>query len=219
MKNTALITLPKATVTKVSKKTIMKPIPNMDELEESDGVVDKLWDMYQKQLKRTHEMMVLCDALQKENEELKRNQKLIEENVNVQKPKEEKEKKLEPIGYDRLKALSKYLKMIFYSEISRTAHANALVHILYTLYQLKGQATPDQLFASADVTDVSGFRYTSFLKTVRMINFSPTNKKGFYVMTEVGKLFVQGKITNDEEYKVATGVKSITKFELIGKDE
>lgn len=219
MKNTALITLPKTSLAKVPKKTTMKSLPNMEELNESDGVVDKLWDMYQKQLKRTHEMMVLCDALQRENEELKRNQKLIEANEKQEKPKEEKEKKLEAIGYDKLKDLTKYLKLIFYSDISRTAHANALVHILYTLYQLKGQATPDQLFASADVTDVSGFRYTSFLKMTRMINFNPTNKKGFYVMTEVGKLFVQGKITNEEEYKDVTGVRRASKFELIGKDE
>jgi hypothetical protein len=147
------------------------------------------------------------------------NQKLIETNVPEQKPKEEKEKKLEPIGYDKMKELSKYLKEIFYYDIRRTAHANALVHILYTLYQLKGQTTPDQLFASADVTDVSGFRYTSFLKTGRMIHFSPTNKKGLYVITEIGKLFVQGKITTAEEYCKLVEIKRVSKFEMTGKSE
>lgn len=200
MKNTALITLPKASITKVAKKAIMKSLPDMDELTESDGVVDKLWNMYQKQLKRTHEMMVLCDMLQKENEELKRNQKLIAENITEKKPKEEKEKRLEPIGYDKLKELTRYLKVIFGSKMERTAYANALAHMLYTLYQLKGQATPDQLFASADLTEVSGYRYASFFKTAKMIRYSPTNKKGYYVLTETGKAFVQGKITTDEEF-------------------
>ncbi|MFN0188286.1 MAG: hypothetical protein ACKVQV_06255 [Bacteroidia bacterium] len=65
--------------------------------------------------------------------------------------------------------MTKYLKSIFYSEICHAAHENALDHILYSSYQLKGQATPDQLFVSADVIEISGFRYTSFLKTVRMI--------------------------------------------------
>ena len=218
MKNTTLITLPKATVTRVTKKATLKQLPNMEELAESDGVVDKLWDMYQKQLKRTHEMMVLCDALQKENDELKRNHKLIAENIQEAKPKEEKEKKLEAIGYDRLKELTGYLKKIFRHEVSRTAHANALVHILYTLYQLKGQATPDQLFASADLTQISGFRYTSFLKKARMLNFSPTNKKGLYVLTDAGKHFVQGKITNVEEFSEATGIPARNKYDLSGKD-
>jgi predicted transcriptional regulator len=219
MKNTALITLPKASVTRVTKKVTIKQLPNMEELAESDGVVDKLWDMYQKQLKRTHEMMVLCDVLQKENEELKHNQNVIAENTQEQKPKEEKEKKLEPIGYDKLKELTGYLKIIFSNEISRTAHANALVHILHTLYQLKGQSTPDQLFASADVTDISGFRYTSFLKKSRMLKFSPTNKKGMYVMTEAGKLFVQGRITNVEEFSKATGIGAYNKYDLTGKED
>jgi hypothetical protein len=44
-------------------------------------VVDNLLDMYQKQLKRTYEMMVLCDALHCENEELNRNQVLLEEHT------------------------------------------------------------------------------------------------------------------------------------------
>lgn len=215
MKNTALITLPKSPMVKVQKKAAKKAIPTVQELTKGDEVVDKLWDMYQKQLKRTHEMMVLCDALQCENEELKRNQVLLEENTKEQKPKEEKEKKLEAIGYEKLKDLTKYLKAIFSSKVSRTAHANALVHILYTLYQLKGQATPDQLFASADVVEVSGFRYTSFLKSARFLKFSPTNKKGFYEITEAGKLFVEGKIINSETYCAATGVKSHFKHELI----
>jgi hypothetical protein len=55
MKSTALITLSKTQLTRVTKKAEMKALPNMQELNESDGVVDKLWDMYQKQLKRTHE--------------------------------------------------------------------------------------------------------------------------------------------------------------------
>lgn len=45
MKNTALI-LPKTSLTKVTRKATMKSLPNMDELVESDGVVDKVWDMY-----------------------------------------------------------------------------------------------------------------------------------------------------------------------------
>lgn len=105
-------------------------------------MVDNLLDMHQKQLKRTYEMMVLCDALQCENEELKRNQVLLEEHTKEQKPKKEKELNLEAIGYDKIKDLSKFLKAIFSSEVSRTAPANALIHILYTLYQLNGQATP-----------------------------------------------------------------------------
>lgn len=75
------------------------------------------------------------------------------------------------------------------------------------------------MFASVEVTDVSGFRYTSFLKMARIINFNPTNKKGFYVMTEVGKLFVQGMITNEEEFEQVTGVRRASQFEWIVKDE
>lgn len=164
-------------------------------------------------------MMVLCDMLQRENEELKCNQKLIEENVKEQKPKEKKKKKLEPIGYDKLKELTKYLKSLFHRDISRTAHANSLVHMLYTLYQLKGQATPDQLFASADVTEISKLGVTSFLKKARLINFSPTNKKGYYALTDAGQLFVQGKIVTSKDYCNATGVESLSEFELIVKNE
>jgi predicted transcriptional regulator len=191
----------------------------MEELTENDGVVDKLWNMYQKQLLRIHEMMVRCEALEMENEELKRKQKMIEAAGEDKTPKEEKERKLQPIGYDKLKELTRFLKIIFLRDISRTAHANALVHILYTLYQLKGQTTPDQLFASADVTKISGFRYMSFLKTARMVRFSPTNKKGLYVITETGKLFVQGKITNEEEFCKQTEINRASKLELLGEDE
>ena len=138
MKNTGLMTLPKASVTRVSKSFSLDKLPNMEDLTESDGVVDKLWTMYQKQLKRTHDMMIFCDALQRENEELKLNQKMIAEKVVEETPKEEKERRLQAIGYEKLKMLSLLLKKFFYSEMNRTAYANALVHMLHVLYELKG---------------------------------------------------------------------------------
>jgi predicted transcriptional regulator len=214
MKNTALITLPKTSLTKVTKKAIMKRLPDMEELTENDGVVDKLWDMYQKQLKRTHEMMVLCDVLQKENEELKRNQKLVEVAPEEKTPKEEKERKLQPIGYDKLKTLTQLLKHFFPGKMTRTAYANALVHMLYMLYQLKGQAAPEQLFAAADLTDISGFRYIGFLKKVRMVKYSPTTKKGYYLLTDTGKEFIQGKLTTEEEFCKSCGIEAIYRLNL-----
>ena len=168
MKNTGLMTLPKASLTRVSKSSSLNTLPTMEDLVESDGVVDKLWDMYQKQLKRTHDMMMLCDTLQRENEELKLNQKMIAEKVIEETPKEEKERKLQAIGYEKLKMLSLLLKKFFYRKVSRTAYANALVHMLHVLHQLKGEASPDHLFAAADLTEISGFRYIGFLKAARM---------------------------------------------------
>lgn len=38
-------------------------------------------------------------------------------------------------------------------------------------------------------------------------------------MTEVGKLFVQGMITNEEEFEQVTGVRRASQFEWIVKDE
>ena len=206
MKNTGLMTLPKASVTRVSKSFSLDKLPNMEDLTESDGVVDKLWTMYQKQLKRTHDMMIFCDALQRENEELKLNQKMIAEKVVEETPKEEKERRLQAIGYEKLKMLSLLLKKFFYSEMNRTAYANALVHMLHVLYELKGEATPDHLFAAADLTEISGFRYIGFLKKVRMVTYSPTTKKGYYVLTAIGKQFIEGKLTEGEEYCKLLGI-------------
>ena len=207
MKNTGLMTLPKASITKVTKSASLIMQPTMENVVESDGVVDRIWEMYQKQLQRTHDMMMLCDGLQREIEELKRNQKMIVEKVAEEAPKEEKERKLEAIGYEKLKTLSALLKKFFNSEMSRTAYANALVHMLHVLYQLKGEATPDQLFAAADLTEISGFRYIGFLKKVKMVTYSPTTKKGYYKLTEIGKLFIQGKLTS-EEYRKLLGIES-----------
>ncbi|OQB59854.1 MAG: hypothetical protein BWX95_02477 [Bacteroidetes bacterium ADurb.Bin141] len=113
---------------------------------------------------------------------------------------------LEAISYDKLKQLSTNMREIFGYDLERVAYRNALVHMLYTLYQLKGQATPEQLFASADLTEVSGYRYATFLKRARMIEYRPTNKKGYYVISEVGKRFIQGEFTNEFDFREKLGV-------------
>ena len=201
---TALMRLPKTSEKKQSKA--MKVKTALRQLDEGDEVVDKIWEMYQKQLKRTHEMMLVCEQLQAENEALKRAQKLLAENATSPKEPKERERKLEPISYDKLNTLTKTLKKIFVNQMPRDSYAQALVHMLYTLYQLRGQAVPDQLFAAADVTEVSGFRYSGFLKNARMMQYGATTKKGYYLLTEAGKAFVQGKITTEEEFCAATGI-------------
>lgn len=195
---TALMKLPKPIEKKQSKDLKLKNALQLKQLEDGDEMVDKIWAMYRKQLKRTHDMMLVCEQLQTENEELKHKQKLLVENTSLAKEAKEREKKLEPINYDKLNKLTKTLKNIFINQMPRESYAQALVHMLYTLHQLNGQAVPDQLFAAASITDVSGFRYSGFLKNARMMQYSATNKKGYYILTEVGKAFVQGKITNEE---------------------
>lgn len=209
MKSTALIKLPETAVTKVSRRATKKPSEFKEEINEREDFMDKFLAIYEKQLERIHQLMVANEALQKENDELKRSQKLIAQTASNSKPKEEKEKMLEAISYDKLKQLSTHLRNIFGYDLERVAYRNALVHMLYTLYQLKGQATPEQLFACADLTEVSGYRYAAFLKRARMLEYHPTNKKGYYVMSDAGKMFVRGELKNREEYCEKLDVKSV----------
>lgn len=162
--------------------------------------MDKFLAIYEKQMERLHKLMLKNELLEKENVELKSNQKLLKETVREKKPKEEKEQMLDAISYDKLKKLSDTMRTIFGYDLERVAYRNALVHMLYTLYQLKGQATPEQLFASADLTEVSEYRYAAYLKRARLIEYRPTNKKGYYVLSEAGKMFIQGKFTNAEDF-------------------
>lgn len=171
--------------------------------------MDKFLQVYEKQMERIHKLMLMNDVLQRENEELKSNQKLIAQTSIEKKPKEEKEKMLDGISYDKLKQLSTNMREIFGYDLERVAYRNALVHMLYTLYQLKGQATPEQLFASADLTEVSGYRYATFLKRARMIEYRPTNKKGYYIISEAGKMFVRGELSNEKEFCEKLGVERV----------
>jgi predicted transcriptional regulator len=166
-----------------------------------------LWEMLQNEQKRTQQVMLICDQLRQELHELKQKELTAPRSTSVVKQAEEKERKLQPIAYDKLILLSKYARQIF--RIERMDFANAIVHILYTLYQLKGRATPDQIFTAADVTDISGFRYVRKLKTIRMLQYHPTSNKGLYLLTEVGKKFVQGKITTLEEYLAVAKIESM----------
>lgn len=198
MKNNGLITLPKTGMVRLNRQ-VAKTEHAIEQLSDNESMADKLLNKYLQEVEKNYELRRLCDTQQMEIEDLKRNQQLLGE-VTTQKPKEERERKFEPIGYDKLKQLNSKLKEIFVNHLRRADFTNGLVHILYTLYQLKGKATPEQLFASADLTDISGYRYTAFLRKAMMVEFSPTNKKGYYVMTEAGKQFVQGKICTQEEY-------------------
>lgn len=209
MKSTALIKMPDMAIAKVPKRTLKKTSLFSEGIKKNEDFMDKFLEVYEKQMERIHKLMVMNDALQRENEELKSTQKLIPQNVFEKKPKEEKEKMLDAISYDKLKQLSTYLRDIFGYDLECVAYRNALVHMLYTLYQLKGQATPEQLFASAYLTEVSGYRYAKFLKRARLIEYRPTNKKGYYVISEAGKRFVQGEFTNEKEFCEKLGIERV----------
>jgi hypothetical protein len=209
MKSTALMKLPEMAITKVTKRTLKKTTVFNEGLKQQEDFMDKFLQIYEKQMERIHKLMLMNEKLQKENDELKSTRKLIAQTAKEKKPKEEKEKMLEAISYDKLKQLSTNLREIFGYDLERVAYRNALVHMLYTLYQLKGQATPEQLFASADLTEVSGYRYAAFLKRARMIEYRPTNKKGYYVISEVGKMFVRGEFTNEFDFREKLGVSSV----------
>lgn len=209
MKSTALMKLPDVTIKKARKRTLKKTTVVSGGFEHHENFMDKFLVVYEKQMERIHKLMVMNDALQRENEELKRTQKLIAQTATEKKPKEEKEKMLDAISYDKLKQLSTNMREIYGYDLERVAYRNALVHMLYTLYQLKGQATPEQLFASADLTEVSGYRYASFLKRARLIEYRPTNKKGYYVISEVGKRFIQGEFVNEFDFREKLGVTSV----------
>lgn len=205
MKNTALITLPKQQIAKIKKSKTRELDLLEDGMQKQDGFMERFMKLYEKQMERIYGLMEANMTLQRENDELRNQHKLLTEQTSGRKQKEEKENEIEPINYDKMVELSTNLRKIYGYDLERVAYRNALVHMLFTLYQLKGKATAVQLFASADVTEVSGYRYASFLKKARLIEFSPTNKKGFYVMTEVGKLVVQGKITDEVEFCAAFG--------------
>jgi predicted transcriptional regulator len=209
MKNTALIKLPDMAITKIPRRTLKKSSLISDGLKKNEDFMDKFLEVYEKQMERIHKLMLMNDVLQKENEELKHHQKLLALPSAEKKQKEEKEKMLVAISYDKLKQLSTNLREIFGYDLDRVAYRNALVHIIYTLYQLKGQATPEQLFSSADLTEVTGFRYVRFLKRARFIEYRPTNKKGYYVISEAGKMFVRGELRNEIEFCEKLGVERV----------
>ncbi|MEP7168260.1 MAG: hypothetical protein ABI855_02710 [Bacteroidota bacterium] len=84
-----------------------------------------------------------------------------------------------------------------------------MIYMLHTLHQLKGEATPHQLFASANLVEVTGYRYANFLKKARFLEFHPTTKKGFYVISDIGKQFLQGKLTTEREFCDLIGIANL----------
>jgi predicted transcriptional regulator len=202
MKNTSLITLPKATITKVENKPSRKSSFSLKDLR-------RFQEVYDEQQRIINDLMLENVELRKELITVTRNQKAIEETITEKKPKETKEKRIEPIPYDKLKELSGNLYEIFMAHVGRVKYRDALVHMLYTLYHLKGEATPEQLFAAADLVEVTGFRYAAFLKKARFVTYSPTNKKGYYIITDLGKQFMRGELKTQEAFCEAIGIASI----------
>lgn len=202
MKNTSLITLPKVPVNKVENKPVRKSSFSINDLR-------KFQEVYDEQQQLINDLMLENVELRKQLITATRNQRLIEDTTIEKQPKETREKRIEPIAYDKLKELSKNLYEIFTRHVGRVKYRDALVHMLYTLYHLKGEATPEQLFASADLVEVTGFRYASFWKKARFITYNPTTKKGYYVITDLGKQFIKGELKTEEAFCEAIGIGNI----------
>ena len=197
-----LMLLPKAAVVRNNRQHLQvkkKPL-NYEELNTNAEMVEKLWEMYNLQLKRTHDMMVLCETQQQELEQAKEQLRLLkatnDEKGNTRK---ERERKLEPISFDEVTELGKYLMNYF--PVYRTSYAHALVKMLYALKQLRGTATPEQLFNYSEITEVSGFRYANHLKNGNFMVYNPTNKKGYYEITVLGKKFLAKAIKTRKDFE------------------
>lgn len=200
MKTTPLIKLSKASFFTPEKQTVKRKKLTIDELNENDAIVAKLWDMYQNQLRRTHEMMLLYET---QRMELEKTKEILQELEFVRKEsdksqRKERDKPLRPISFVEVEKLGKYLKEALY--ISKSSYAYALIKMLYTLNQLNGKATAAQLFTSSEITEVSGFRYAQHLKGAHMILYSPTENKGYYEITDIGRKFLKGEIQGRQDF-------------------
>ncbi|MEP7168259.1 MAG: hypothetical protein ABI855_02705 [Bacteroidota bacterium] len=112
MKNTSLITLPKASLTKVNSK----PSRNGSISREA---LTQFQEIYNEQQKIIHELRLENIELRRELILSDRAPKEIEQSVTELKSKEEKERRLQPIGYDKLKELSGNLYRIFEHHVER----------------------------------------------------------------------------------------------------
>lgn len=71
----------------------------------------------------------------------------------------------------------------------------AQTKMLLAIYNHKGKGiAPDTLFDVAGLTKVTGYRYAKLFKMKGFIEFIGSNKTGWYEMTKLGRLFVEGRV-------------------------
>ncbi|MEO5571494.1 MAG: hypothetical protein ABIT08_17070 [Bacteroidia bacterium] len=207
MKNTSLIKIKKETsLVKVTAPKKSKAV-SMDSINSVDEKINKIWAMFENQLQRNYDLMGFIDKQQQVIEKVMTagyTNMLItnnthENNVPVNTKKEEEEKTIELMSFEKLKSLTNSYKKIITSS-NRIDAIHSLLHILHTLNSL-GKAKPEQLFIACGMIESTGFRLTGRLRSMELIKYNGTTREGAYAMTELGKDFLDEKIKDADEYR------------------
>jgi hypothetical protein len=211
MKNTTITTTAKRAAVKVKAQ---QPGHHamFNDLDAVEHRLNKLWDMFKVQLERNYELM---NIVNKQTEQII-NQSGIQHILPVAEtpaplPAEIKqeikaeEKPFVALTYDKLQTLVERFQNVFPFKVKRIDAIQAHVSFLYTLYQIGERATHHQLFMSAGVTNVTGYRYLSAMREMKMIELRRIGTENLFALSDVGRKFIDGEIVNQEQYYVAIG--------------
>ena len=169
-------------------------------LTQFNNSVDQLWQMYQAQLQRNGELMVIIDRQQQFI------QQFITDGVSYAlKPATHPlalQQATTPIPIPEFKdlnvsKLNEYtilFKKLYDQKVKRLDGIHSLIKVLYTVHQLGGAACPEQLFEKAGIAKSTGFRSTTFLQDQWLIAMTGGKYDARYKISLFGRQFLVGTL-------------------------
>lgn len=157
---------------------------------------EKLYRQYRALMQRNNELLDLVEQLQKELEDVKKENKLIKAGG--------EELALLPIN-SKLEVIKEEGNVEFIMIFNRVSglitrkkkqrpSIEAQAKMLKFMYDAQTGLTPDELFKANGLSKVTGYRYAKFFKLKGFVEYCGSKKQGWYEMTKLGRLFVEGKV-------------------------
>lgn len=200
MKNNSVIRLNTAVQSAKPKARVKSGIsPTLSDI---DRDVNQLWQMYQSQLQRNGELLVVIDRQQQFIQQV-----ISQGAMNLITPPH-----VEPVPTPAVIPLPEFkdltvemlnehvirFKDFFkYENIKRLDGMHAIIKMLYTLNQTGGIAYPEQLFEKCNIGKSTGFRHASFLQNKLFIKRVGGKYDTRYKISLWGKQFLDGTLQKE----------------------
>lgn len=198
MKTNSLIRMASKQLTLKTKQSVARAKPN--QLSQFNDSVDQLWQMYQAQLQRNGELMLVIDRQQQFIQQFITNGvshasipstvPLNIEQVSMPVPLPE----FNDLNVSKLNEYTMLFKKLYNQKVKRLDGIHTLTKVLYTVHHLGGAAYADQLFEKAGIARSTGFRCTAFLQEHRLIAMTGSKYDARYKISIYGRQFLAGTL-------------------------
>lgn len=181
------------------KEETLSPFNRLGDIEHT---LDKLWNMFQTQVNRNAELMLIIQQ-QQEAQKVNLSPVTTESTPATKQLTDITTSSMPELGFEKLKRIESLLNKIGISVRIDAMHS--LINVLHYLHQFGGESYPEQLVCLSGVSSASFYRYLTRIRECHIVKMV----RGKVVMTELGR-----KIFNEELTGVIELMKAQDKVRL-----